>query len=137
MDRYEKFINKEYNGSKRKNKMPVSDRAAQFASFAALTGHSDAIKETARLTDSKTELDEYEKAAVNDRLNLIMSEIDIRPLVEVTYFVPDAKKQGGSYVSYAGNLRRIDDVMRLLIFSDGTEINIDDIIDITSDEAGC
>ena len=137
MDRYEKFINKEYNGSKRKNKMPVSDRAAQFASFAALTGHSDAIKETARLTDSKTELDEYEKAAVNDRLNLIMSEIDIRPLVEETYFVPDAKKQGGSYVSYAGNLRRIDDVMRLLIFSDGTEINIDDIIDITSDEAGC
>lgn len=137
MDRYEKFINKEYNGSKRKNKMSVSDRAAQFASFAALTGHSDAIKETARLTDSKTELDEYEKAAVNDRLNLIMSEIDIHPLVEVTYFVSDVKKQGGSYVSYAGNLRRIDDVMRLLIFSDGTEINIDDIIDITSDEAGC
>ncbi|MDY3303275.1 MAG: hypothetical protein SOW78_03200 [Clostridia bacterium] len=136
MDRYEKFINKEYSGSKRKNKMPVSDRAAQFASFAALTGHSDAIKETARLTDSRTELDEYEKAAVNDRLNLIMSEIDIRPFVEVTYFVPDAKKQGGRYVSYAGNLRRIDDVMRILMFSDGTEINIDDIIDITSDKAG-
>lgn len=137
MGRYDKIINKEYSGSKRKNRMSVSDRAAQFASFAALTGHSDAIKETARLTDSRTELDEYEKAAVNERLNLIMSVIDAHPLAEVTYFVPDAKKQGGSYVSHTGNLRRIDAVMRLLIFSDGAEINIDDIIDITSDEAGC
>lgn len=42
--------------------MPMSDRAAQFSPFAALTGYGDAIDETARLTDHRIELSEEERA---------------------------------------------------------------------------
>lgn len=130
MGKYDEIINIEYNGSKRKKKMSISDRAAQFASFAALTGHAEAIRETARLTERRIELDEYEKMHVNDKLNLILSKNGMNPEISVTYYVPDKKKQGGSYVSHKGKVYKIDEVLKIIIFSDGTEINIDDVINI-------
>ena len=42
-------------------RMPIQDRAAIFSPFAALSGHSAAIAETARLTDRRMELDEDTK----------------------------------------------------------------------------
>ena len=53
--------------SKNHPQMPLRDRAAQFAPFAALTGHDAAIKETARLTDERLELSEEVIAQLNGK----------------------------------------------------------------------
>ena len=80
----------------------VYKRQAQFAPFAALTGHDAAIKETARLTDERLELSEEAIAQLNERINIIRNNIGIEQKVSITYFIPDAKKAGGSYVTCSG-----------------------------------
>lgn len=61
------------------------------------------------------------------------------PLVTMVYFVPDAKKEGGSYQEYTGKARQVDSVKRKLVFlaanerSDGNGICIDDILEIHGD----
>lgn len=85
------------------------DRAAQFSPFAALTGYDDAVKETARLTDSKIELDEYELQELNEKLNKIQDNLREDAEVSITYFVTDKKKSGGSYKTISGIVKRIDE----------------------------
>lgn len=115
-------------------RMPMKDRAAQFSPFAALTGYEDVIHETARLTDARVELDESQKLALDERLReLMLSE---SPVIGITYFRADRKKQGGEYVQYAGRLKKIDELGRQLIFDDGTCISIADVIAISSDMDG-
>ena len=97
---------------------------------AALTGHAEAIAETARLTDYKIELDEYTKEEINRKLRRIAENIADLPTVKVCYFVPDEKKAGGSYVDYKGRVRRIDEALGRMIFEDGKDISIDDIINL-------
>src|SRR5574344_2002509 len=96
---YEDIINLPHHQSVTRAHMSNYDRAAQFAPFAALTGYDDAVKETARLTDKKVELDEYSKDALNERLNMIQDAIDEQPEVSITYFLLDKKKSGGAYVT--------------------------------------
>jgi hypothetical protein len=110
--------------------MPAIDRAAQFSPFAALTGHDAAIKETARLTDERVELDESMKAALNDRLLMIAERIKEQPEIAITYFQPDEKKSGGAYVTAAGIAKKIDEYDRVVLMTDSTEIPIDEIISI-------
>lgn len=110
--------------------MPVEDRAAQFAPFAALTGHHEAVKETARLTDKRMELDEYCKEVINEKLQEIRERVETKPEVSVTYFVPDIKKEGGAYVTVAGYVKKVDEYGRTLYLEDGTKILIDEIIEI-------
>ena len=110
--------------------MPVSDRAAQFAPFAALTGYDEAVAETARLTDSKIELGEDRAADINDKLCMLRDRLYERPEAEVTYFVPDGRKSGGSYVTLTGNAKRIAEYARTVIFTDGAVIPIDDIFSV-------
>lgn len=81
--------------------MPLSDRAAQFAPFAALSGHSAALVETARLTDQRMELDEDARAALDSKQQLLLERIKERPEITVTWFQPDAKKDGGRYIFQA------------------------------------
>ena len=57
-EQYKDIIDLPHHVSKTRPQMPMSDRAAQFAPFAALTGYDSAIKETGRLTDERIELDE-------------------------------------------------------------------------------
>ncbi|MBQ5330630.1 MAG: hypothetical protein J6F31_05205 [Oscillospiraceae bacterium] len=110
--------------------MSMHDRAAQFSPFAALVGYDDAVAETARLTDKRIELSEEHMEEL-DRITAGIREIiDTRPLLTLTRFVPDKRKDGGSYVDFTGELRRIDDIQRLFIFTDKTEIPMDDIIAI-------
>ena len=109
------------------------DRAAQFSPFAALTGYDDAIKETGRLTDEKIEMDEDRKAALDMKQAYLIEMIDEQPEISITYFLPDAKKSGGAYVTVTGNLKRFDEYERLLILTDGKKIPMDDIADIESD----
>lgn len=108
--------------------MPMSDRAAQFSPFAALTGYSDAIDETARLTDRRIELSEEESAEL-DYKQQYLSTLD-SPMVTVTYFVPDSRKSGGAYVTHTGVLKRVDEVERMMVFIDGVRIPIAEIISI-------
>ena len=127
---YEDIINLPHHVSCKHPPMSNYDRAAQFASFAALRGHSDAIDETGRITDHKKELDEYEIELINQRLIEIEQNKDNHQEVKVTYYVPDEKKTGGAYVTTSGLLKKIDNYKRCLVMCDNSCINIDDIIHI-------
>ena len=111
--------------------MPVSDRAAQFAPFSALSGYGASVTEEARLTEERTEPDEEMSAKINTYLNILHDRICEHPRISVTYFVPDSRKQGGAYADHTGALRHIDDLSRRLIFTDGTQVRIDDLCDIS------
>lgn len=128
--KYEEIINLPHHVSKTRPQMPMSDRAAQFAPFAALTGYDSAIKETGRLTAEKIELDEEALTALNMRYQLLMDALDEEPKVEITYFEPDARKAGGEYVSVIGAVKKVDDFERLITVQDGTKIPMDDVLSI-------
>lgn len=115
--------------------MPMSDRAAQFSPFAALTGYDAAIDETARLTDERIELSSDKREELDYKQQYI-STLD-NPTVTVTYFVPDARKAGGAYVTHTGALKRIDEVERMVRFADGTMVALDDVLAVDMpDHAG-
>ena len=127
---YEEILHLPHHVSKTHPQMPMHDRAAQFAPFAALTGYGDAVSETARLTDRKIELDEYGLDKLNERLNWIGEHIHEHPEVSVTCFVADKKKAGGSYQTISGVVKRIDEYEKRLILQDGTKLPIEDILEI-------
>ena len=129
-DNYNDIINNPHHTSKTRKRMSQSNRAAQFAPFAALTGYDTAIGEATRLTETRIELDDKTKEILNMKLNFLKDQIMDRPYVTVTYFVPDAKKGGGTYVDYSGNIRVIDETLQTIIFTDRTTIAIDVICDI-------
>lgn len=114
-------------------RMSMRDRAAQFAPFSALTGHSAAIAEAGRLTGERIELDESEIAQVDAELQRLQGMLSSKPTVSVTYFQPDEKKDGGSYQTLFGIVRKIDRAAGSLSFSDRREISIDAVIEIHFD----
>ena len=130
---YDDIINLPHHVSTKRTHMSLHDRAAQFAPFAALTGYDAAVRETARLTDTRLELDEYEMEALNDRLRLIAESLSDEPVIAVTYFLPDKKKAGGAYVTATGIVRKIDEYERTVVMNDGTRIPIEEITEIEGD----
>lgn len=110
--------------------MALIDRAAQFSPFAALTGHNAAIKETARLTDERVELDESFKTVLGNKIQIIAEQLVEKPEIVITYFQPDEKKNGGDYVTATGKVKKIDEYKRIVVMTDRREIPFDDIIDI-------
>lgn len=129
-DRYDDIINLPHHVSQNRSRMSMSDRAAQFAPFAALTGFGAVIAETGRLTDSKISLSEDELEGLNEKVREVIHRAFQQPLITVTYFVPDKKKAGGAYTIFTGNARTVDEFNRTIIFTDSTKILIDDISDI-------
>lgn len=127
---YDDIINLPRHVSKTRPHMAAIDRAAQFSPFAALTGYDAAIKETARLTDEREELDEYSKDTLRDRLQIIAERIAAQPEIAITYFQPDTIKSGGSYVTATSAAKKIDEHKRIVIMADGTTIPIDEIVGI-------
>lgn len=128
MNNYDDIINLPYRKSTKRPRMEIINRAAQFAPFSALTGYETAVKETARQTDKKIELDEYMKEEINLKLqSLLISEEN---QAEITYFVPDKRKSGGKYETKIGTVEKIKEFERTVVFSDKTEIFIDDILEI-------
>jgi hypothetical protein len=109
------------------------NRAAQFSPFAALTGYDGAIKETARLTDKKVDLDEAAKTVLDEKLRIIQEHLSSQPEIEITYFLPDEKKAGGAYVSTFAIVKKIDNYEKTIIMEDGTRIDIEEIISITGE----
>ena len=113
--------------------MSMSNRAAQFSPFAALTGFEDTILETARLTDEKIILSKEEKETLNRKQNFLIEILSVKPALTVTYFLPDKKKAGGAYITISGMLKKIDEFGRFMQLTDGTKIPFDDILDIESE----
>ena len=127
---YDEIIDLPHHVSATRPQMSMMDRAAQFSPFAALTGYDASIRETARLTDQKIDLDDYEKEEINDKIQLITEHLGENFGVVITYFQPDSKKAGGAYVDAVGIVKKIDEYERVIIFQDGKKIPIDDILDI-------
>ena len=111
--KYQDIINLPHHVSKTHPQMPLYDRAAQFSPFAALTGYEDAIRETARLTD-----------------NWLIADRERTESVTIIYFQPDARKEGGSYVTVTGQIKKIDDCSQKIFLTDGTKIDLGRIVDI-------
>lgn len=133
MKMYEDIINMKYPNKDIKDDFPKSvNRAAQFAPFSALSGYEDAVKETARLTERKIELDETEKQILNSKLVYLRDNVPIDDKVSITYFVPDLRKDGGSYATLTDYVIKIDEYKKLLVMSDGSAIPIEDIMSIES-----
>lgn len=130
LNSYEDIIGLPHHVSLSHPPMAIIDRAAQFAPFAALTGHNAAIKEKARLTNQKMELDENCKEILNEKLSMIMAKSEEKPVIRITYFEPDSKKNGGSYVTVEGIMKKVDRYENRIILVDGIQIPIEDIIDI-------
>ncbi|MBQ1931360.1 MAG: hypothetical protein II347_04360 [Lachnospiraceae bacterium] len=138
--------------SKKHPPMDRSVRAAQFSPFAALTGYEAAIQETRRLTDRFVELEEYERALLDQTLKRLRQCLQARseqnnaiqscaeqnhsrlPVITVTYFQPDARKEGGTYVEFCGPVRWIDEYKRVLVMEDGTEILLDRVTNLVETE---
>lgn len=125
--RYDDMLYLPHHQSVKRPHMSMRDRAAQFSPFAALTGHEAAIAETARLTDKRLTLDEDAKIDLDEKLQFIQENLDYSPVVSITYFVPDEKKEGGAYLTMTGVVRRIDPVTKSVIFTDRRSIQIEDI----------
>ena len=132
-DRYADMLHLPCPGPRTRPRMPRGDRAAQFAPFAALSGHSAALAETARLTDQRMELDEDARAALDLKQQLLLERIKEWPEITVTWFQPDAKKDGGRYIVSTGRLKRIHEVDQVLVLADGLRIPIGDIVELESE----
>lgn len=125
---YDDIIHLPHPTSKIHPRMSMADRAAQFSPFAALTGYDAALKETARLTGERIELDEYEKNALNERLQLIAATLGEGHEVSITYFKPDELKAGGEYVTVTGEIKKIDEYERQIIMSSGQSVPIEEVV---------
>lgn len=128
MSRYEDIINLPHHQSDKRPHMSNYERAAQFSPFAALTGFDDEINEAARLTDCRPHLTEDQLNSLDEAIQRI-SDLD-KPLIAVTFFVPDVNKAGGSYRVYTGTLRFLDLGEGKLKFTDDTAIPLDDVVDV-------
>jgi len=136
--KYEDIINLPHHVSKKYPQMSLEARSAQFAPFAALTGYDAAVKETARLTSEKIEIDEDLKIIIDEKIQEIKRNLslNINQNVSITYFVPDERKSGGRYISKEGNVKKIDEYRQVIILEDKTEISVDKIIEIIVDSFG-
>lgn len=129
MKDYSKIINLPHHQSATRKRMSNYDRAAQFAPFAALTGHDEAIKETARLTDDYMEMGEDRLGELSAKIQLLIDKLSEQSEITVVYFIPDERKSGGSYAEKTGIVRIIDEYERKLVFYDGDKILIDRVTD--------
>lgn len=127
---YEDIINLPHHRSSKHPHMPRQNRAAQFSPFAALTGHDAAVREVARITDKRIELDKYLKADLNERLSFLQNCLKDRLEVSIVYFQEDNLKDGGTYITATGKLKKIDEYKESLVIEDGREILIKDIVKI-------
>lgn len=141
---YDDIINLPHHISSKHPQMSLYDRAAQFSPFAALTGFESAIEETGRITDSRVELSEDEKAVLDLRFREIRERLERgedlnvregvawsgseKPLVTLTYFQADALKEGGKYVTVTGKVKKIDEEEHRIVFEDGMSVEMDEVV---------
>ncbi len=124
---YEDILHLPHYVSSHRAQMPITDRAAQFAPFAAVVGHNIAVKEAARYTNQKKELDEMEKVVIDDKLREIDAQFPNLIQIEIVYFEPDVLKTGGQYITKVGNVKKLDCYNREILMEDGMRIAVDEI----------
>lgn len=128
--KYDDIINLPHHQSKDRAHMSLHDRAAQFAPFAALSGHEEAIEETARRTDEKITLDETTIERINEKLYDISQHLSEKKNVSITYFRPDTHKSGGAYLTDVGTIKKIDEIEKQVIMDSGMRIAMEHIIEM-------
>ena len=130
MGNYDDIIDLPHHVSETHPPMSRADRAAQFSPFAALTGYDAAVRESARVTEQRIELDEGVKAELIARLNCILEHLSEHPQVSITYFMPDEKKSGGAYRTVTGAVRKLDSFAKTLTLVDGTVVPMEEMIHV-------
>lgn len=133
MSRYDDIINLPHHVSKTRKSMPMINRAAQFAPFAALTGHDEAVAETARQTTPKQILSSDEQEILSKRLAYAIDHIGERPNLTFTYFIPDTLKDGGRYVTITGVIRKYDALEKTVVLETNEILLIDNILSISGE----
>ena len=131
-EKYSKIIDLPHHSSPTRPRMPIRDRAAQFAPFAALTGYDSMVEETARLTDSEDASSEEHTALIDKKLRILSELESEHPYVEIIYFIPDQRKSGGRYETVYGYLKLIDKIEGAIVLGDKRRIRFDRIRDINS-----
>lgn len=124
---YDDIIQLPHHVSQNHPQMPLRDRAAQFAPFAALTGYDDSIAETGRLTTERRELSEQEQNELNRRFDFLISRLKGSSEVDIVHFVPDVRKPGGEYQTTTGSIKNISLPERIITLDTGVIIHLDDI----------
>ena len=130
---YDDIINLPHHISKKHPQMSLYARSAQFAPFAALTGYEEAVKETARETNERIDIEDELKSILDGKLQIILEQIKNHPEISITYFIADSKKNGVEYVTVTGLVKKVDLYNQYIYLIDYTEIPINEIIDISGD----
>ena len=133
MGKYDDIINLPHHVSTKHPRMSLEARSAQFAPFAALTGFEDAIIETGRLTSDKEEISDVQIDVINKQIQILKKHIKDKPIVSITYFIPDSKKTGGRYATITGVIKKIDEYNEMLLIENGTNVPINEIAEISAD----
>jgi len=131
--KYDDIIHLSYPEDVKHNRKSTVDRAAQFSPFAALTGYDAAIDETARQTDEKIELDENEKAILNEKMRRFQ-ELQLDSPVTITFYRPDERKEGGAYLTEVDHVKKFENFPGAILLQNGLRIAIEDIIAFEFDE---
>ena len=130
MGKYDDIIHLERPVSKAHPPMPLIQRAAQFSSFAALTGYEDAVAESGRLTEERIELGRDALDALDEKFSSLAAHIAEHPELELLRFVPDEKKSGGRYETVRGRAKKVDEYASVLVLEDGKKIPLGDILSL-------
>ena len=128
--KYDDILHLPHHVSRSHPHMPRADRAAQFSPFAALTGYKEAIGDTGRRTENRMELEEDMKIILDEKLRMLQEQAAEHPKAAITYFLPDERKEGGTYSTVHDCIKKIDPYRQVLVMQDGTEIPLADIIEI-------
>ena len=134
--KYDNIINLPHHVSKKHPQLSKASYAAQFSPFAALSGYDGIVSEVARFTDEHVELGDTEMDILSAKIQIIGDHIKEHPKIELTYFVKDKKKSGGAYLQKTARIKRVDDMERIMYFTDGTNLPIDDITDMQGEIFG-
>lgn len=129
-DAYADILNLPHHVSPTRQRMSMTDRAAQFSPFAALTGYDASIQEMQRLTDDCIDLDVDGVEMLDEKLRRLAERMEQHPEITVTFFVPDERKKGGTYRCHRGRVKKIDAHEKTVIFEDTTVIPFSRIYDI-------
>ena len=124
---YEDILGLPRHSSAHHAHMTRLNRAAQFAPFAALSGHEAEIAEAGRLTEQGAELMEDEALRIDEALRWALRSAEE---VELTYFVPDERKTGGACRSIRGKLRKVLEPEGILLTQMGEKIPLEHILQI-------
>lgn len=127
---YEDIVNMPHHVSPIRTQMDISNRAAQFSPFAALSGYDDAVGETARITQDRADLSDEAVADINESLLILMEHASEHPEVTICYFKPDEKKSGGAFMTVDGRLKKLDAYSHEIFLEDGTSIPFENILHI-------